>query len=78
MHNMFNENADHLEILRRFPSLLGCRSQLDLNGGRCPKSINRSRVPGSFSNMFDQNPPHFIDKIVAKPIPVKNNDKASP
>ena len=25
--------------------------------------------------MFDQNPPHTLDEIVAKPIPVKNDLK---
>ena len=35
MLNMFNENAKHGEFLRPFPSLLGSRSQLVLNGERC-------------------------------------------
>ena len=33
MHNMFDENAKHGKFLRLFPSLLGSRSQLVLNGG---------------------------------------------
>ena len=34
MQNMFNENAEHGKFLHQFPSLLGCKSQLVLNGGR--------------------------------------------
>ena len=33
MHNMFDENAKRGEIPYRFPSLIGSRSQLELNGG---------------------------------------------
>ena len=33
MNNMFEENAEQGKILGLFPSLLGSRSQLVLNGG---------------------------------------------
>ena len=32
MHNMFDENAEHGKFLHLFPSLLGCSSQIILNG----------------------------------------------
>ena len=41
MHNMFNENAKHGKFLHLFPSLLGSRTQLVLNGGRYPRSETR-------------------------------------
>ena len=34
MHNMFDENAEHGKFLRLFPSLIGSRSKIVLNGGR--------------------------------------------
>ena len=34
MHNMFDENAEHWKSLCLFPSLLGSRSLLVLNGQR--------------------------------------------
>ena len=42
-----NENAEHMEILHRFPSRLRSRSQLALNGGRYPWSVTRLGVPAS-------------------------------
>ena len=38
MNNLFNENFIHGKILLGFPSLLGSTSQLDINGGRYPRS----------------------------------------
>ena len=46
MYNMFNKNAEHGKLLCQFPSLLGSRSQLILNGGRCMRSGDRENQRG--------------------------------